>query len=104
MESYTIPEEIISDILKERSRRMKRDEILEEILWADVQSDSDELGEYKLISKKFVDKFTLKLSKLKASDFKFRKEEVKKNLEVYDIVTKTNIFLEYWFQSQGLPC
>ena len=92
MESYTIPEEIISDILKERKRRSKREEILEESLWADVQSDSEELGEFKLISKKFVDKFTLKLSKLKASDFKFRKEEVKKNLDVYDIVTKTTIF------------
>ena len=39
-----------------------------------------------------MDKFTLKLSKLKASDFKFRKEEVKKNFEVYNIVTKTTIF------------
>ena len=78
--------------MKVRNRRKKREEILKEILWADVQSDSEELGEYKLISKKFVDKFTLKLSKLKVSDFKFKKEEVENNLDVFNIFTKTTIF------------
>ena len=92
MERYTIPDEINSDLLKERRRRTKREEILEESLWADIQSDSEELGEYKLISKMFMDKFTLKLSKLKASDFKFRKEEVENNLDVFKIITKTTIF------------
>ena len=35
-----------------------------------------------------MDKFTLKLSKLKASDFKFRKEEVENNLDVFNIIIK----------------